>query len=202
MSKYVSNILLILASPIDPKDKRLNEIGNLTQTFVQTVSSKGIVVDSIDLFAQTDFQASSYYDINDSKILEFQIRLNKADMVVFFHPVWLDGVPSRLKGWLENVLSSGYAYKTENKLPIGLLDTKKSIVFSFDDKPSWQSKAVYGNQLENFWYKSIFSLSGIDGKLYNFDQFRSANDKDIAKWKSKITKIADNIKTKPSLLDL
>lgn len=202
MSRYVSNVLLVLASPFDDNDKRLNQIGNLCHYFGEQIISKGVNVDSLDLYKEKEFLSGEYLDSNASKVLEYQIRINKADMIVIFHPVWLDSVPAVLKGWLENVLTNNFAYRTENRLPVQLLGSKKCLVVAFDERQKFQSQVLFGNQLENFWDKTIFGLTGLQGKTNVFYGLRSANDKDLENWKQKISTLAHRIKIKPSILDL
>jgi NAD(P)H dehydrogenase (quinone) len=39
-----------------------------------------------------------------------QAKLTRADLVIFQFPLWWYSVPAMLKGWLERVLSAGFAY--------------------------------------------------------------------------------------------
>jgi putative NADPH-quinone reductase len=202
MSKYISNLLLVLASPINETDKRLSEIANLCSYFGSQCATKGLNVDFLDLYKEKEFLAGQNLDSNDSKVLEYQIRINKADMIAIFHPVWLDSVPAVLKGWLENTMTNNFAYRTENRFQIPLLKDKKCVVVAFDEKTKFQNEVLFGNQLSSFWYKSIFDLIGIDGKLETFYSYRSANDKDMELWKTKINSLSNQIKIKPTILDI
>jgi NAD(P)H dehydrogenase (quinone) len=202
VSNYVSNILLVLASPFDENDKRLNEIGNLCHFFGEQVVSRGVSIDTLDLYKEKEFLSGEYLDSNASKVLEYQIRINKADMIVIFHPVWFDSVPAVLKGWLENVMTNNFAYRTESRLPIPLLTQKNCLVVAFDERQKFQSQVLFGNQLDNFWNKTIFNLTGLSGKLHTFYTFRSATEKDLDSWRQKISQLAERIRIKPSVLDL
>jgi NAD(P)H dehydrogenase (quinone) len=201
MAKYTTNLLLILASPIDEQDQRLKQISNLCTFFGKEIITKGVNVDFIDLYKDREFVAGDYLDSNDSKVLEYQIRLNKADHIVIFHPVFLDGVPAILKGFLENILSFNFAFRTENRINIPLLTDKKLTVFAFDNRTRWISKYVYGNQLGNFWYKTVFEMCGFVGRLEMFDNFRSSNESDIQNWYKILSKTINKIRPKPTLLD-
>jgi putative NADPH-quinone reductase len=201
MSNYISNILVVFACPSDDSDKRLGEISKLCKLFNQNCTSRGLNVDLIDLYNEKEFLAKDYLPPNDSKVLEYQIRINRADLVVFFHPVWLDTVPAVLKGFLENVLTNGFAYQNTNRLPQGLLSAKKSLVFAFDTKSGFDSSFIFGNQLYHFWTKSIFHLTGMKGRLFIVNDFRSANSKTVQNWQNKILKVANNLKVKPSVID-
>jgi NAD(P)H dehydrogenase (quinone) len=201
MTKTVSNILIVLASPIDPLDQRLNLINKYCQSFAQICTNSGINVDIIDLYNENEVNLSDYLASDSSKVLEYQIRVTKADQIVFFHPVMLDGVPSVLKGFLENVFCAGFAYKVERQLVVGLLQ-KKAIVFAFDEKSQWNSKLLCGDQLSNFWNRSIFDLTGLVGKINIFHKFRTLDNEALEKVKNRIDNIADQIPSKAKLLDL
>lgn len=201
MTNYVSNVLIVLACPNDATDNRLMEILKLCKIFGQNCTNRGINVDVIDLYSEKEFVGTDYLPPNNSKVLEYQIRLNRADTAVFFHPVVLDGIPAILKGFLDNVLISGFAYKIENRIPKGLMNSKRALVFSFDTKSKWQSKVIFGDQLGNFWCKSVFDFMDLDGRLFVANNFRSANRKTLESWQNQIIKIANNLKVKPSVID-
>jgi putative NADPH-quinone reductase len=200
MSSSVSNILIVLASPIDQSDQRLNQINKYCKSFAQICTNNGINVDILDLYSDTEARITDYLETDNSKVLEYQIRVTKADEIFFFHPVLLDGVPSILKGFLENVFCPGFGFKIEKQLKIGLLDIKAT-VFAFDDKSQWSAKVLMGNQLENFWNKSVFDLTGLKGKINIFYKFRTVSTDAIAKFKIQIDKVAERINTKSKQLD-
>jgi len=49
----------------------------------------------------------------------------QADLITLVYPLWWMGFPSILKGYLDRVLSHGFAYKTENGESVGLLKNKQ-----------------------------------------------------------------------------
>jgi NAD(P)H dehydrogenase (quinone) len=202
VSKYISNLLLVLASPINENDKRLSEIANFCSIFGSNCASKGLNIDFLDLYKEKEFLAGQQLNGNDSKVLEYQIRINKADMIAIFHPVWLDSVPAVLKGWLENVFINNFAYRTENRVQVPLLKNKKCLVVAFDEKNKFQSQVLFGNQLYNFWYKTIFDLTGMNGKLETMYSYRSSTEKEMTIWKKQIELLSNQIRIKPSILDL
>lgn len=201
MSTYINSVLIILACPSDTADNRLGEIIKLCKIFGQNCTNRGMAVDILDLYSEKEFIASDYLPSNNSKVLEYQIRLSRANLVVFFHPVILDSVPAVLKGFLDNVFISGFAYRQGNRIPKGLLESKQSLVFAFDSKSKWQSKLAFGDQLGNFWKKSIFDFVNLSGKLFVTHNFRSADNKTLELWQRQIIKISNNLKIKPSVID-
>jgi NAD(P)H dehydrogenase (quinone) len=202
MSSTVSNILVILASPMDQNDQRLNQVNKYCRSFAQICTENGINVDILDLYNEEDNgNLIGYLAKDNSKVLEYQIRITKADQLIFFHPVTFDSVPAILKGFLENVFCAGFAYKIERQITVGMLN-KKATVFAFDDQSKWSSKVIQGDQLSNFWNKSIFNLTGLKGDLDTFFNFRSSKANELEKIKLKIDKIAARITSKSNLLDM
>ncbi|EJS89871.1 hypothetical protein AAUPMC_09371, partial [Pasteurella multocida subsp. multocida str. Anand1_cattle] len=51
--------------------------------------------------------------------------IEQANLITLVYPLWWMGFPAILKGYLDRVLSYGFAYKTENEQSVGLLGGKK-----------------------------------------------------------------------------
>jgi putative NADPH-quinone reductase len=199
----INKILAILASPTDEQDKRLNEITKAFSIFCQKCVQKGVKIDTIDLYEEDEFDSADYLDSDNSKVLEFQIRIKNADLIVVFHPVIFDSVPAVLKGFLDNVMTLGFAYNVENKISIGALTDKELLVVAFDENTQLQSKYVFGNQLNNFWKKTISYYCGFKKtKVETFYSYRSDSDVKVARWDKKIDKITNKINFKTTILDI
>lgn len=54
-----------------------------------------------------------------------QNLITEADLITFIYPLWWMGFPAILKGYLDRVLSYGFAYQNENNVSVGLLGNKK-----------------------------------------------------------------------------
>jgi NAD(P)H dehydrogenase (quinone) len=203
MAEKISRVLVVLASQYIDTDQRNNLINNLCKTFSETFQSTGGEVDLLDLYKDTEFDPVRDLDGRDTKIIEYQIRIKKAQVIVFFHQtVWLTA-PAILKGFLDKVFVSGFAYKTYNNIPEGLLDNKKAIVVATCEKPSWQVNYIYGNIFTNFWKKTFLDYCGIkNNKLYLFGNYRSASDITIEKWHLKMKDIATKLTSTQNILEL
>ena len=58
--------------------------------------------------------------------IKFEQKLiTEADLITFIYPLWWMGFPAILKGYLDRVLSYGFAYQNENGVSVGLLGNKK-----------------------------------------------------------------------------
>jgi NAD(P)H dehydrogenase (quinone) len=198
----ISKILVVLANPEYEQDSRAVVVTTLCKEFMETVQKNGITVDLIDLYNDEEFNPVLDPESKDTKTLEFQIRLRKADMVVFFHPIWWAMVPSILKGFLDKVLNQGFAYSVQKGITTPLLDEKRALVFAVGEKPAWEIRFMYRDILKTFWERIIFKTSGLQGRLFYFGSLRSINQKQIDSWSTKVNKLANNINSKSEILEL
>ncbi len=201
MAEKVSRILVVLANPYNDLDQRGNFINNACKDFIESCQNSGVEVDVLDLYNDKEFNPISTEE-KDTKVIEYQIRIKKSQVIVFFHIVWWLTVPAILKGFIDKVFVSGFGYRTINKITKGLLNDKKVIVFAASEKPNWQINYIYGNVLRNFWQKGVLDYCGIQNKLYLFGNFRSVSDETINKWHKKIIDIAVRVSENRNILDL
>jgi NAD(P)H dehydrogenase (quinone) len=203
MTEKISRVLVVLASSVSESDIRANVVNNLCKSFAEACQTKDIEVDLIDLYKDDDFNPIYHLDEKDTKVLEYQIRLKKAQLIVFFHPVWWLSVPAILKGFLDKVLVNGFSFQNRGKTVKGLLGDKKAIVFAVSDKPVWQLKYIHGNIINNFWKKGVLDYCGIKNSVQIFGSFRAVSEEEIEKWQTKVENIALNLNNKESsALDL
>lgn len=53
-----------------------------------------------------------------------------ADTLFFIYPIWWSSHPAILKGWIDRVLSFGFAYDMTDSGPVGLLKNKRAVVIT------------------------------------------------------------------------
>jgi NAD(P)H dehydrogenase (quinone) len=201
MSKKIKKIIVILSNPDYEEDQRSNLLTKLCKKFLDSVQNKGCEVDFIDLYKEQDFNPLYSPESKDTKVLEYQIRIKEADAIVFFHPVWFSFMPAILKGFLDKVFVAGFAFKSDKEIKTGLLE-KKLLVFTTDDRPSWENRFLYRDILGNFWSKAFADKCGMKSKIHRFGKIRTVKDKTILKWEKQVEKTAFNLASQDSLLDL
>lgn len=59
-----------------------------------------------------------------------QLFIRDAELLVFVSPVWWFSMPAILKGYIDRVFSSGFAFRYTDQGPEGLLKDKKVLIFS------------------------------------------------------------------------
>lgn len=162
------NILIIHAHP-EPHSFN----GAMTQTAVRTLTALGHEVQVSDLYAQSwsavlqpgDFahrDNAQYFDASKEQehaqanatvcpdVLREQARVEWADLVIFQFPMWWFSMPAILKGWVDRVLSRGFAYSSGRKYGTGHLKGKRAML-----------------SLTTGTANTLYTPSGIDGDLHH-----------------------------------
>lgn len=92
--------------------------------------------------------------------IKFEQKLiTETDLITFIYPLWWMGFPAILKGYLDRVLSYGFAYQNENNISVGLLGHKKI-----------QQFITMGNSIEKYQqlgFDKALKSCLVDG-LFNF----------------------------------
>ena len=110
-------ILVIYAHPVES-----SFVAAVHETTVNTLRSRGHVVDDCDLYADgfdpvlSREDRLAYHDkaINQQRVAEYAERLKAAEGLVFVHPVWNFGFPAILKGFLDRVFLPGVSFEIED----------------------------------------------------------------------------------------
>lgn len=147
----------------------------IAAAYERGVVAKGGTVEILDLY-KTPLKQEFFAFENPKEPLtgnehreEIQKMIAKADRLVFVHPLWWGGVPAIMKNFLDQNITSGFAYKyvsrkwipqVLNVLPKGLLKGKRATVFITCDAHVW----LYMLMLFPFlsvWYFFILFYCGI-----------------------------------------
>jgi len=68
-------------------------------------------------------------------IQQEQELIKTADMLIFIYPVWWGGMPAILKGYIDRIFLSGFAYIHNDLIHQGLLSGKKAMVLCTQGSP-------------------------------------------------------------------
>ncbi len=185
-------VVVILANPDTQYDNRAGVVTQLCSTFIERCNQRGIFVDLIDLYKE-QFNPVHIPNTKDTHTIEYQIRIEKADIIVIFHPVWWGTMPAVLKGFCEKVFQSGFAYIHSRGDVKGLLKAKKAHVIAVSHSPVLKSKLALGNILEIQWKRAIFDICGISSKVQGFYNLRKVSEKQLFLWHSEMISLADSI---------
>jgi NAD(P)H dehydrogenase (quinone) len=95
--------------------------------------------------------------------------IKNADTLIFIHPIWWFGQPAILKGYIDRVLSFGFAYTAGEKGLAGLLNGKKAVILNTtggaeEDYNKNGIKDAIGKTTD----MGTFGVCGIEVKLHKF----------------------------------
>jgi len=107
------------------------------ESFAAGLEASGHSIEIIDLY-QDGFDPATtrsevYGETIPDEIADYQHMVASADGLAFIAPTWWNGFPAILRGWIDRVLSYGFAY-TASDNPLGtkgLLQHKKVTVIQF-----------------------------------------------------------------------
>ncbi|UQV47795.1 NAD(P)H-dependent oxidoreductase [Janthinobacterium lividum] len=162
------NILIIHAHP---ESGSFN--GAMTQTAVRTLTALGHEVRVSDLYAMSwnpvlhpdefsDRANAQYFDASKeqehaqanatvcSDVELEQEKVTWSDLVIFQFPLWWFSMPVMLKGWVDRVLSRGFAYSSGRKYGTGRFKGKRAML-----------------SLTTGTASTLYAPNGIDGDLHH-----------------------------------
>ena len=93
-------------------------------------------------------------------------EIGSVNGIIIIHPNWWWQPPAILKGWIDRVWRAGVVYRFiegDNGVPLeaGLLMAKKALLFNTADASEELTFKVFGNPLENLWYKCGLQIGGV-----------------------------------------
>ncbi|ABR74319.1 flavodoxin family protein [Actinobacillus succinogenes] len=111
------------------------------------------------------------------EILQEQQYIREADFITLIYPLWWMGFPAVLKGYLDRVLTHGFAYKTDETGSVGLLSGKKMQQFiNIGSNVQTYQENGYAQGLDVCLVNGLFNFCGITdirhslfGSLYVID---------------------------------
>jgi len=203
MPEKIDKVLLILAAN-KQETKKEEFIVDLCEEFGQVCRAKDLEVDWIDLYADVakeEFDPVGSLHQKDAKIIEYRLKIKRADLLVFFHPVRYNSVPAVLKGFLDLVFASGFAFKAIAE-HLELLKDKQAIVLAFSEQPEWKNKLFYNDTLRVFWTRGVFALAGIQGEFVSLSGLQDFSEKKQEKIRQQVLRLANRLNFSESWLDL
>lgn len=127
-----------------PYDK--SYVSALFKTFVDNIDTNKFSVKTLEL-SKMKFDPVLRYGYSERMEADKDIELSQellgwADHVVFFYPVWWASMPALLKGWLDRVLTPGFAYNVKGLKTIKHLKGRTAQLFLTSDGPAWYERLI------------------------------------------------------------
>lgn len=188
----VAKVFIVTSDLSTATDSREKNMADLAKTVLESCQAKEFTVDLLNLDQDTP---SNFYQATekDSIIIEYQIRFQRADLVIFIYPIKLGQVPSKVKYFLESILTRGFSYKVVRGQIQGSFDEKEIWSISMTDLPSWKVNTIWGNGHKNWWQRVVKEYSGSTVKTWVLSNWRSVSEDNILTWKEKFNKIINNL---------
>ncbi len=160
---------------------------------VNGATSGGNTVDVIDLYkdkfspAMSEKELAGYSKgkVIDTKVLNYQKRISKAQHIVFVFPIWCTDVPAMLKGFFEKVFTPGWAFAPKGMR--GLLTHIKGATALYScGAPAFFCSLVFKDPAK----RTIFNLLSFIGvKKKKFLLFGAVSEASAQKQKKVLSKV-------------
>ena len=139
----------------------------------------------------SDFEAVRSGNTPKDILLE-QNHIIEADYIWVIFPIWWAGMPAILKGYIDRVLLSGFAYRMQGDRPVGMLPDKKVILLnsmgmSYDD---YENSGMF-DALKLTVDKGVFDFAGMQVVDHRyFTSIMSADEKKREHYYAEIAQLA------------
>lgn len=187
------NILIVYAHP---NPKSLN--AEILKT-VQNHLSQGHSVQTVDLYAEHFDPCLQFDEDHRRRDLDKEPETEKyrqlvawADHLIFIFPIWWSGMPAILKGFIDRVFASGFAYSYKGTGMEGHLKGKSAWIITTHNTPGLFVAFVqdYGRVLK----RQILGMCGIKpAKITAIPYIRGTSDQKIKKQLDKIAQLSQKI---------
>jgi NAD(P)H dehydrogenase (quinone) len=128
-------------------------------------------------------------------IKEEQKHVLWAELITFICPIWWGGLTSNLRGYMDRVLSLGFAYKYTEQGPQGMLRGKKIFfINTLGDSAERYEKEGYSRSMNQLLDEIAFQFCGMEvlGHKY-FGSVGTVTDQDRKAMLDEVKRIADRI---------
>lgn len=113
----------------------------LSEEYFKVQKEKGHEVKKINLYdLKFDFILHEGYKKHqelEKDLVEAQKKVEWAEEIIFFYPIWWGEMPSLLRSFIERIFVSGFAFKYHSSKRIKLLKGKKAKIISTAGGPRW-----------------------------------------------------------------
>ncbi|RZJ52757.1 MAG: flavodoxin family protein [Flavobacterium sp.] len=122
-------------------------------------------------------------------LLESWQKIQRADHLVWIHPVWWGGLPAITKGFIDRLFLPGMAFQyRENSVWWDkLLKGKSAHIIKTLDQPGWYYSLFFGRPSVNQLKKSVLQFCGVNPvKVTYIGIIKNATDVQKEKWLQKV----------------
>ena len=179
-----------------PNHESLN--GSIKKMLVEHLLEKGHEVEVRDLYHMNFNPILSLNDINGQKkgqvasdVEQEQAFISWSDCITLIYPIWWTGLPAILKGYIDRVLSYGFAYRYDQGVQKGLLIGKETVIINTHGKSRTEYETIgMDKALSLTSDRGIYTYCGLAVKQhFYFDNADRATAGTIEAWSDKIKSV-------------
>jgi len=182
-----------------PNEKSFNHA--ILEQVKQGLGDSKHTVEVIDLYADNFNPVLVYNDMrkrselmNDVETGHYRELVDQADHIIFIYPIWWYGMPAMMKGFIDRVFVSGFAYTSVGNARKGLLGNKSAWVIYTIDSPTWFVKLFRKNIEWRTMKDAILNFCGIRKvEKTMLSSVKNSNLNKRQKWLERIYRKASNI---------
>ncbi|MEO1219924.1 MAG: NAD(P)H-dependent oxidoreductase [Pseudomonadota bacterium] len=127
-------------------------------------------------------------------------KFDACDHAVFAFPMWWGAEPAELKGLIDRLFLPGFMYQfhEEGMMWDKYLEGRSADVIATMDTPPFFLRLLYGNAIIKRWKGQVLSFVGFAPvRFLPCGVIKDGGaEKNVAKWKTRIEKMAQSIRTK------
>ncbi|QQD13435.1 NAD(P)H-dependent oxidoreductase [Sphingobacterium sp. UDSM-2020] len=138
------------------------------------------------VMSKADLKAFVDHKPVDPQVIDYNVRLEKADHLIFVFPIWWDLMPAMTKGFIDRVLTPGVVYDHHPR-GFGLVPLLKNLkgvtVITTMNKPKIMYSLLIGNLIKKAMIKSVFKTMGYRNlKWISYNMVKSVGQEKRVKW--------------------
>ncbi|SOU87240.1 NAD(P)H-dependent oxidoreductase [Tenacibaculum dicentrarchi] len=173
----------------------------LSEAYLKGASKKTAVLSQINI-ADLDFNPNLAFGYRKRTELEPDLliaidKIKKASHIVWIFPMWWQGAPAIMKGFIDRTFLPGITYQPiEGKpFPEKLLKGKSARIIITTDTPRWYDFLVMKSPALRQFKKGTLEFCGISPvKITYISPIKNASISFRKKWLEKITLLGENLK--------
>ncbi len=172
----------------------------LSEAYKNGTAQHDISLSEINI-AELDFDPNLKYGHRKRTELESDLKIaidkiQQADHIVWFFPMWWYGYPAIMKGFIDRTFLSGIMYKSvpEKSLPEQLLKGKTARIILTSDTPGWYNYLVMKRPAINQLKKGTLMFCGVNPvKVTHIRTIKNSSLAQREKWLKKVNLLGQKL---------
>lgn len=175
--------LIIYAHP--NKKGFCGEILNQTMSYMHVHKKDFELIDLYAInydprLADDEHYTSGGYHVSDEN-KEFQKKITEATHLIFIYPTWWQNMPAILKGFVDRVFTSRFAFRYKYNLPFGLLHGRRAAVITSAGGPRIYTRCIIGDRSMTVLVKDVLRFCGMRARGFGIGSARELTEKNKKK---------------------